>query len=153
MIQLFKIFIFSLFFLAWIISCITASYHYEVLSPTQTELVYHLPDNQPITGVLFLAHGCSHGATDWCTRGTSHRELQTDNNNSHAMCRGLPVELSIVRKALAKGLLVVVTSSSNREHKCWTQKDIAPTLQAIKYVYSKVLLTEGTQKVPLYLMG
>lgn len=39
--------------------------------------------------------------------------------------KGLPVEMSIVKVALNNNLLVVIVSSVNRFHKCWSNNDVS----------------------------
>jgi len=70
------------------------------------EYFWQAPWKRP-KGILFLAHGCAHSATDFWMPG------------------GLPEEVKIVETALhVFQLAVVAVSSSNRRSKCWnTQVD------------------------------
>ncbi len=79
------------------------------------EAVYQLPSSSDsIEGVLFVAHGCSHSATDWWPKSTACMK-----------CTGLPVEMNIVREAIyAHKFAVIAVNSMNRVHKCWNSKDI-----------------------------
>lgn len=105
------------------------------------EMVYQLPSPlDSIKGVLFVAHGCSHAATDWWPQSTSCPK-----------CTGLPVEMSIVREAVFnRKFAVIAISSGNRIHKCWSAKDIPKVQRAIQYFYGGVL--EG-RTLPLYALG
>ena len=108
------------------------------------QLIYEIPkSNKALTGVLFVAHGCSHSATDWWPK-----------SQNCSSCIGLPIEQSIVRMALERNMAVVAVTSSNRQHKCWVLKsDKAPVIAAIKYVYQKAGIVAETASVPLYLLG
>jgi hypothetical protein len=108
------------------------------------QLVYQIPkSNKALTGVLLVAHGCSHSATDWWPK-----------SQNCSTCIGLPVERSIVRMAIERNMAVVAVTSSNRQHKCWVlRSDKVPVITAIKYVYQKAGLTAETASVPLYLLG
>lgn len=105
----------------------------------QIEIVYEIPSSI-IRGVIFVAHGCQHSSIDWW------RQSSTCPN-----CRGLPMEVSITSKALEMGLIVIAISSNNRMHKCWTQKDLYPTIEALKYLYHKLSIT--FENTPLFLLG
>jgi hypothetical protein len=71
------------------------------------ELVYQTPDGYSpglrTKALLFMAHGCSHAATDMFDRSESCQE-----------CIGLPIEKRIVRTALEKGFSVVAVTSVDR---------------------------------------
>lgn len=71
------------------------------------ELVYQTPDGYSpglrTKALLFMAHGCSHAATDMFDRSESCQE-----------CIGLPIEKRIVRTALEKGFAVVAVTSVDR---------------------------------------
>jgi hypothetical protein len=60
-------------------------------------------------GVLFVAHGCNHAATDWLPK-----------SDACPRCTGLPEETNITRTALRRGIAVVaVSSAARRSHRCW----------------------------------
>ena len=71
------------------------------------ELVYQTPEgfhpSLRTKALLFIAHGCSHAATD-----------MFDHSESCEQCIGLPIEKRIVRSALKKGFAVVAVTSSDR---------------------------------------
>lgn len=94
------------------------------------EAVYQLPSSSDsIEGVLFVAHGCSHSATDWWPKSTACMK-----------CTGLPVEMNIVREAIySHKFAVIAVSSMNRVHKCWNSKDIPRVQEIIKYFYSSII--------------
>jgi len=72
-----------------------------------------------VSGILFVAHGCSHSNTDWF--------IECDG------CIGLPEERAIVDIGLEFGLLVVAISSTNRRSKCWqTEIDVEPVGKILK---------------------
>jgi hypothetical protein len=89
----------------------------------KTEYVYQ-SGTPKAKGLLFLAHGCSHSATDWWPQSPSCKR-----------CIGLPIERTIVASGLAEGYLVVAMSSEDRESKCWHPSvDAEKGLQVIKHL-------------------
>ena len=111
------------------------------------EAVYQLPSSTTtIKGVVFLAHGCSHSATDWWPK-----------SDSCPLCIGLPVEMSIVRYGLEHGYVMLAMSSTNRRHKCWTGHDLNKANTLITYFYQKIILSAIPETVsvlpPLHMLG
>lgn len=102
----------------------------QYLSLNGIEAVYQLPTPlENIDGVLFVAHGCSHAATDWWPKSTSCTK-----------CTGLPIEMSIAREAIYnQKFAVLAISSLNRVHKCWNAKDIPRVQEMISYFYSNII--------------
>jgi hypothetical protein len=95
-----------------------------VLVPTVVHnVLYQRPQSAPI-GTLFVAHGCSHSATDWWPRSAAC-----------PTCLGLPEEVAIVRSALMRGYVVIAMSSTDRDSKCWSAKRDGPSV-------ARVLTTE-----------
>lgn len=105
------------------------------------EYVFQIPEKTP-RGVIFLAHGCHHSATDWWPKGPSCEK-----------CIGLPVERAIVTKALERNILPVTISSANRKHKCWIPHDREEVAIVLKYIYDDVLSNTDGKNPPLYLLG
>eukprot|EP01036_Dinobryon_divergens_P028192 gene28192-37095_t len=93
-----------------------------------------------VSGVLLLAHGCQHSATDWWP-----------HSQSCPQCIGLPVEREIVLEALRHDILPVALSSSNRAHKCWTGRDVPVASRLIAHIYTRYLHSDYS--IPLYLLG
>ena len=91
-------------------------------------------------GLLFLLHGCSHSATDFWPAGEHCED-----------CIGLPVEKTIVARALSQGLAVVAMSSTNREHKCWQPVEDMPG--AVQVIHDMRLLMKVPKTAPNYLFG
>ena len=69
--------------------------------------VWQIPPS-PV-GVLFLAHGCNHRATDFFPKTTSC-----------SSCIGLPEEVRISKDALAAHLAVIAISSVDEDSRCWS---------------------------------
>jgi hypothetical protein len=111
---------------------------YESLE--RAEFVYQRSSLVKPVGVLFLAHGCSHSATDWWPKSSTCND-----------CIGLPVETTIVKEAIKRNYFVVALSSNNREHKCWSNEDIEISAKLINHIYTKFLTEDFT--IPLYLLG
>jgi len=126
------------------------------------EFLYQFPID-PITndyhqpkGVLFLAHGCSHSATDWFPRSINCTK-----------CLGLPVEQTIVKESLNQKFIVLVITSVNRFNKCWSYSDVTRVAMVINHMYNSVIpstydisTTTGmssskfkTLSLPLFLLG
>lgn len=111
----------------------------ELFNVDNIEAVYQLPFTKA-KGVIFLAHGCGHSATDWWPKTTSCPD-----------CIGLPVERKIVKAGLTNGYVMLAVSSRDRMNKCWSVDDIARAVAIIKEFYSKRL--PGANKLPLFLLG
>ena len=92
-----------------------------------------------VKGILFLAHGCSHSGTDWWPKSTTC-----------SSCTGLPVERSIVGAALQRGFLAVAQSSHNRNHKCWSEPDLARVAKTLSWLVEQFSLAPST---PIHLLG
>ena len=116
----------------------------HVVLDGDTEVIYQLPSNgKPLSGLLFVAHGCGHSANDWFPK-----------SDNCLTCTGLPIEVTIVKEALSRNIAVVAVSSNNRQHKCWIQKsDRLPVINAIKHVYAVANVSVETSPIPLYLFG
>jgi hypothetical protein len=79
---------------------------YELAPTSNSEMVWQSPERAGFgqsVAVLFMAHGCSHAATDFF-----------DKSKDCADCIGLPVERRLVLAALQKGFFVVAVSSNDR---------------------------------------
>jgi hypothetical protein len=126
---------------------------YQLLN--DVEFLYQFPVKNPLTndyhqprGLLFLAHGCSHSATDWFPRSMNCTK-----------CLGLPVEQTIVKEALNQKLIVLVITSVNRFNKCWSYSDVNRVAMVINHMYNTVIpsTTSGTisttLSLPLFLLG
>lgn len=92
------------------------------------------PPSNDIRGILFVAHGCHHAATDW------FEDCQD--------CVGLAEELSIVQMAVEEFKYVVVAISS--VHNCWDISldgpRVASTLQLFQQRYFE-------KNLPMYAFG
>lgn len=112
------------------------------------EAVWQRPDRPGMAaGVLFLAHGCSHAATDWWPK-----------TESCAKCIGLPEEARIVRAALRRDLLAVALSSSDRGSGCWglNSRDSLRAAAALRYFVDKERARSGagsSWELPLLAVG
>ena len=132
----------SLTILQILIVCVCDSSKDNILGKLITldhniEIVYQVPSEKAIHGVLVLFHGCSHSATDFFQSSAECKK-----------CRGLPVEIAVVKAAANEGFFVVSISSSNRDHKCWLpREDIIPVTKGIKHVYEEVL--GAKTKIPI----
>ncbi|KIY93299.1 hypothetical protein MNEG_14663 [Monoraphidium neglectum] len=64
------------------------------------EVVWQRPTKE-LEGVLFVAHGCNHAATDWLPK-----------SDACPRCTGLPEETNITRTALRRGIAVVAVKAA-----------------------------------------
>ena len=109
------------------------------------EVVWEMPPAElPLRGAVFLAHGCSHSATDFWPASARC-----------AGCLGLPEELRIVRALLAHGYAAVAASSADREwSRCWRTSDDAPRVtRALVALFSRAGATGALARAPLFLLG
>lgn len=80
------------------------------------EAMWQVPES-PVA-ILFLAHGCSHSATDfWPPTPKAPKAL------------GLPEEVRLVRAALSVRLAVIAISSSDRDVRCWDFESDGPRVK------------------------
>lgn len=113
-----------------------------------TEVVWEAPIGKQPTGVLFLAHGCSHGAPDFWHRSQSCQR-----------CTGLPEEMNISRTARDRGYFVVAISSQDRtDTKCWNlppivEKGMVSDVVKVSHVLDTLIHREGLRGLPVYAMG
>eukprot|EP01039_Chlorochromonas_danica_P002506 gene2506-2744_t len=112
----------------------------ETFVSGDTEAVYQLPAVRRPNGVVFLAHGCHHSATDWWPHSPTCPN-----------CIGLPMEMKIVSDGLRQGFVMLAVTSSNRQHKCWGQSDIPLVAALIQQFYTVKL--KGNFSIPLHMLG
>lgn len=113
-----------------------------------TEVVWEAP--RSVKGVLFVAHGCNHGAIDFWPKSLAC-----------PACIGLPEELLITRTALSRGYAVVAISSHDRQHsRCWqglTRSRSKPEMSSDFYNVASVLgrlrSRQHWDSLPLYALG
>ena len=104
------------------------------------EAMWELPASGAPKAILFLAHGCSHSATDfWFPSSVC------------TTCLGLPEEVRIVKAALAAQYAVLAVSSSDRElSRCWSFEVDGPLVRdAIAALRSKAGLPAALPVVAL----
>lgn len=81
---------------------------YSAALAGKAEAMWELPTAAPPHAVLFVAHGCSHAATDfWAPSKACPKAL------------GLPEEVRLRKMALAAGYAVIGISSQDRNSGCW----------------------------------
>uniref|UniRef100_A0A6U4HBT8 Uncharacterized protein n=1 Tax=Vitrella brassicaformis TaxID=1169539 RepID=A0A6U4HBT8_9ALVE len=115
-----------------------SSPHLEVLDGS-IEVVWEAPPGGPSRGVVFLAHGCHHSATDFWPKSPGCER-----------CLGLPEERQMVREMLSEGYGVVAISSANRQRMCWHfEQDGKRVLKALEILRHR----EGWESLPLFAVG
>lgn len=115
----------------------TLSGTYEVISGVET--IWQKPDTAP-RGLLFLAHGCQHGAIDFWPQSPKCTQ-----------CIGLPEEVRITRFALQAGWAVVAMSSADRTFsRCWSFEEDGP---AVAGALKTLRAAQGLESVPIAAMG
>ncbi|EFJ51724.1 hypothetical protein VOLCADRAFT_103362 [Volvox carteri f. nagariensis] len=111
-------------------------------------------------GVMFIAHGCNHGAIDWWPQSPSCPQ-----------CIGLPEELNVTLHCLVRGYAVVaVSSAARRGSRCWqsvlrgggdpwdysqgpSPEDWMRTRRQVRRVLDVLLSREGLSSLPLLALG
>jgi hypothetical protein len=103
---------------------------------------YDTKKNKNSKGVIFLAHGCKHEATEWFR-----------NSSVCSHCYGMPVESKIVKTLVLTGYTVIAMSSIINQNKsqCWHVNDREYISKSIKYVYKKLNTT--IEKTSLFAIG
>lgn len=108
------------------------------------EYVYQYPPLSNLDasiGVLFIAHGCSHAATDFWPMF----------QYSCPKCRGLPVEKAIVLEALTRDYIVVAATASDTSSRCWSNTaDIPRIIRVIEAIREQIKLPDN---IPNFLIG
>ncbi|EOD07510.1 hypothetical protein EMIHUDRAFT_218474 [Emiliania huxleyi CCMP1516] len=109
----------------------------EIIANVET--VYEKPAS-PARGIVVLAHGCQHSATDFWPHSTACAE-----------CIGLPEEVRIARAIVAAGWVAVAFSSADREmSRCWEFEVDGPrVLRAL----SKFRHRHGLDELPAAALG
>jgi len=109
----------------------------EIIANVET--VYEKPAS-PARGIVVLAHGCQHSATDFWPHSTECAE-----------CIGLPEEVRIARAIVAAGWVAVAFSSADREmSRCWEFEVDGPrVLRAL----SKFRHRHGLDELPAAALG
>jgi len=100
------------------------------------ETLWQRPLVEPPKGVVFMAHGCMHQATDFFTqRGPDGWELPGCRESNFGSCLGLPEERVMVREARERGYLVVAVSGGRGVQSCWSMDRDPPRVrEAIRHV-------------------
>jgi hypothetical protein len=113
---------------------------------TEVEVVWQKPPKAD--RVLFVAHGCSHGAIDFWPQ-----------SDACPKCIGLPEEQTIVKAALGRRYMVVAISSMDRANsRCWRINfPTDPSADDDTFRVTKVMQTlmqrEGLSSAPVYALG
>eukprot|EP01083_Nonionella_stella_P093544 262204_1 len=96
----------------------------DTIEDINIEYMYEFPsgvDIQQANGIVFLAHGCSHSATDFF-----------EASETCTQCLGLPEERALIKAFLKKKYIVITISSQNRMSKCWNRRtDTDPVKQIL----------------------
>lgn len=114
------------------------------------ETLWQRPPGE-VKGMLFIAHGCNHQATDFFTmQGRDGWQFTGCEKSFSGSCLGLPEEVEMRRAARNRGYLVVTVSGGNGKHSCWdSRRDVDRVKLALQYVREQ----EGLQSVPLFATG
>ena len=102
------------------------------------EIVWELPASTP-SALLFLAHGCNHGAIDFWPHDAKCPE-----------CIGLPEEVRLVKAALLAGFAVIAISSADRLHRrCWDFQQDGPRVVQVLTAFRRQHALEAAPLVAL----
>ena len=109
----------------------------EVINSVET--VWQKPASTT-RGLLLLAHGCQHSATDFWPHSAACTQ-----------CVGLPEEVRVTREALKAGWAVVAMSSQDRAFsRCWHFETDGPAVAGALRSFRQ---QHGLEAVPLAAMG
>ena len=111
------------------------------------EYVYQYPPISNLdasSGVMILAHGCSHSALDFWPKF----------DLTCPKCKGLPIEKSIVLESLSRDYIVVAISSLDTKTRCWDTSskslDLKRVEHAIENIRNKINLPTN---IPNFIIG
>eukprot|EP01025_Chloroclados_australasicus_P017447 TRINITY_DN1890_c1_g1_i4.p1 TRINITY_DN1890_c1_g1~~TRINITY_DN1890_c1_g1_i4.p1 ORF type:complete len:349 (-),score=34.21 TRINITY_DN1890_c1_g1_i4:191-1237(-) len=124
-----------------------SSYQLQRQIVNDTEIFYELPgDDQKVKGLLFLAHGCKHRATDFWPKS----ELCVE-------CMGLPEFSKMRQVALQLNYVVLAISSSDSETKCWDVRSLTDAnskdADNVVYALNQLIELNNWAQLPLYAIG
>ncbi|KAG2441517.1 hypothetical protein HXX76_003139 [Chlamydomonas incerta] len=120
------------------------------------EVVWQLPaaGAKGAKGVVFLAHGCNHGAVDFWPK-----------SDACPQCTGLPEEMNITLHVLSRGYAAVAVSSADRRmSRCWqnmwgSRDEILASASEeadftrVEGVLQTLMGREGLEAAPLFAFG
>jgi len=104
-----------------------------------------------VQGILFMAHGCNHQATDFfADTGPDGWKLEACHGSRFGRCLGLPEERQLVQEARARGYYVAAVSGTGSS-RCWSHKaDPSRVRQALQHIRMQEKLSED---VPILATG
>lgn len=108
-------------------------------SSPRGEYLYHFPPSNDLRGIMFMAHGCSHSATDWFPKSPHCPQ-----------CLGLPEERALTEFVLKQKMIVISISSQDRQSKCWNLRGDIETVMSILSEFKK---EHHIESLPLYAFG
>ena len=103
-------------------------------------VIYEIPSTPFITGTVFVAHACTHGAYDFWLRSAKCPH-----------CVGLAEEVKIVQTALKAGYLVIAINSTNRVNRCWS--GASEEAQFVAATISNIRQQHRILDLPLFALG
>lgn len=100
------------------------------------ETLWQRPFSDPVRGLVFLAHGCMHQATDFFADREPDGWVFADCSQSNfGRCLGLPEERRLVLRARKRGYLVAAVSGGSGRQSCWDmRRDGQRVASAVKHV-------------------
>jgi len=116
------------------------------------ETLWQPPHGSDVRGLLFMAHGCMHQATDFFYGRQDKDDKTLDCSTSNfGSCLALPEERQLVEEARKRGLYVMAVSGGTGKQSCWNlNEDPARVKQAIDHVIEH----EGLDaNVPVFATG
>jgi len=113
-------------------------HHYHYRKVPRGEYLYEFPAGTP-RGIVFVAHGCSHSATDWFPPSPHCPQ-----------CLGLPEERSLVRAVLEHRFIALSISSQNRMNRCWRAPSDSDPVRQILVDFKK---EHHIESLPVYAFG
>lgn len=111
------------------------------------ETLWQRPLTSGVRGLVFLAHGCMHQATDFFADREPDGWLFTACAHSNfGRCLGLPEERRLVLRARERGYLVAAVSGGSGRQSCWDMRRDGPRVAAaVRHVLAEERLPADTQ--------
>lgn len=113
------------------------------------ETLWQPPRGSDVKGILFVAHGCKHQATDFfygsslvygASTGPKDPLTLDCSTSNYGSCLALPEERQLVEEARGRGLYVVAVSGGSGTQSCWDLDHDSPR---VKQALDHVIAQEG----------
>ncbi|CAJ1445966.1 unnamed protein product [Effrenium voratum] len=133
--------------LLWAVSAAAHRPQYAKVSGAET--LWQRPEGE-VKGILFIAHGCKHQATDVFSEVTDGWKFESCARSNFGRCLALPEEVEMRNYALSRGYVVMAVSGGSGVQSCWYgERDVDKVVEAVAHVRQ----AENLATAPLLAMG